>query len=1011
MLFRIIIALAFSIAVARAETTNPPGPGFGGDGSSLTNLNGSAITSGTVPAARGGAGAVNGALKGNGSGVVSQAACDDLSDAATACSAKTMLATRADLRAASTAIARVFDGSVWRWQAGDQSTKILGAAVTSTSVDSGTGIITKAGHGLTTGNAVVTTTAVDGLALNTLYYVIFIDYSTFRLASSFDNAQAGSALTLTGTTNVTLKRHYDPGQGIYVTPAGAISGANGAWARAYDSAQLSLRFFGADPTGVDYSDEAIANARDVMEKSLGADNLVAVSVTGDGGVYRTHYPVNLTNLKGRSATIRNLRIHCEAQDKACIEYIGSLNTLTDNVVVYGDPSARPHTGVVFGRIDDGGGVPFPVAEQNDIGELKVYGTFTCSAFTNLASEVMHVNHLNVQNDYWASSAAAAIFAGYTDAPKNTCPSGLPPSNYQKIGEGSQSLGAVTIDALDARRSPAYGYTIISISKTNPAVVTISAADAAAAAANFGLANGQTVFLDAVSGSDSAWLATLGYKVFAVANLNIGAGTFELSGVDTSALAGTFTSGILRNNTGAPIHLAQVASFKDSGGYKVAYSDHFYRIDPRGNTDWNWNIKLRGRYETASDYLVKFLGNGVTNIIRNLEIDTDNSAIRSALITTGGITGSGLIELDDLKVKIGHNAQTPTVGLLADPSVIALRGAQIDAPNTAWFNGNVPKIGLRDAECIGWLGNPGMTRTGDICNDGTNLIIHAKNTQGIVFGDASANYYFANSVAFRPQTDNTRNLGGAAQRWKTFYAYDAALAGKLTISTGTLTASTPGLNLTQTWDNAATAFTAANIDITDTASSAFSRLQSWQVGGVDKAYVRKDGWIYASTGYNVTNNAGSYILGASSDAILSRRAAANWRLGAADAASPVAQTLSVQSVVAGTTNTAGVDWTLTGSQGTGTGAGGKIIFKVAPAGLTGSAQNALADALTINADKSVVFASNITIGDAAALIKSSVAMNNGAAAQTGTLTNAPAAGNPTKWIPINDNGTTRYIPAW
>ena len=39
------------------------------------------------------------------------------------------------------------------------------------------------------------------------------------------------------------------------------------------------------------------------------------------------------------------------------------------------------------------------------------------------------------------------------------------------------------------------------------------------------------------------------------------------------------------------------------------------------------------------------------------------------------------------------------------------------------------------------------------------------------------------------------------------------------------------------------------------------------------------------------------------------------------------------------------------------------------------------------------------------------LNNGAGAATGTLTNAPAAGNPTKWIAINDNGTTRYIPAW
>ncbi len=54
---------------------------------------------------------------------------------------------------------------------------------------------------------------------------------------------------------------------------------------------------------------------------------------------------------------------------------------------------------------------------------------------------------------------------------------------------------------------------------------------------------------------------------------------------------------------------------------------------------------------------------------------------------------------------------------------------------------------------------------------------------------------------------------------------------------------------------------------------------------------------------------------------------------------------------------------------------------------------------------------ITIGTGTAMLTSSVAMDNGAGASAGTLTNAPAAGNPTKWIPFNDNGTTRYIPAW
>jgi hypothetical protein len=59
----------------------------------------------------------------------------------------------------------------------------------------------------------------------------------------------------------------------------------------------------------------------------------------------------------------------------------------------------------------------------------------------------------------------------------------------------------------------------------------------------------------------------------------------------------------------------------------------------------------------------------------------------------------------------------------------------------------------------------------------------------------------------------------------------------------------------------------------------------------------------------------------------------------------------------------------------------------------------------------IFANGVTISSATAMLTSSVAMNNGAAAAAGTLLNAPAAGDPTKWIPFNDNGTTRYIPAW
>lgn len=50
-------------------------------------------------------------------------------------------------------------------------------------------------------------------------------------------------------------------------------------------------------------------------------------------------------------------------------------------------------------------------------------------------------------------------------------------------------------------------------------------------------------------------------------------------------------------------------------------------------------------------------------------------------------------------------------------------------------------------------------------------------------------------------------------------------------------------------------------------------------------------------------------------------------------------------------------------------------------------------------------------NSATLIKSNTTLTDGAAAAVGTLTNAPTAGNPTKWVLINDNGVIRKFPTW
>lgn len=206
------------------------------------------------------------------------------------------------------------------------------------------------------------------------------------------------------------------------------------------------------------------------------------------------------------------------------------------------------------------------------------------------------------------------------------------------------------------------------------------------------------------------------------------------------------------------------------------------------------------------------------------------------------------------------------------------------------------------------------------------------------------------------------------------------------------------DLVDTWNDGATTFTAVKMNVTDTASNAASLLMDLQVGTVSKFKVSKAGGIttpqlsntadqssiagtiFGTDGNGPTLSSASqlslrtngsstalYLSSAGvgiqgSDLYLTRRAAANLRLGAADTTgttAPTAQFLSAQSWLSSTTNNqTGANFTIDGSQGTGTGAGGSIIFRVAPAGGTSNGvQNALATALTIGSDRVVTVAAN------------------------------------------------------
>ena len=133
-----------------------------------------------------------------------------------------------------------------------------------------------------------------------------------------------------------------------------------------------------------------------------------------------------------------------------------------------------------------------------------------------------------------------------------------------------------------------------------------------------------------------------------------------------------------------------------------------------------------------------------------------------------------------------------------------------------------------------------------------------------------------------------------------------------------------------------------------------------------------------------------------DACFTRKGPANIQFGLADVASPIAQAISFQSVIAGTSNASGANATIVGSLGTGTGVGGDIIFDVAKAGSSGSTQNSKTEAFRIAADSALPKWPSSSTG-----------------AGTETFTNSPCTGLTTEqWIPVEITGQTGtwYVPA-
>lgn len=280
-------------------------------------------------------------------------------------------------------------------------------------------------------------------------------------------------------------------------------------------------------------------------------------------------------------------------------------------------------------------------------------------------------------------------------------------------------------------------------------------------------------------------------------------------------------------------------------------------------------------------------------------------------------------------------------------------------------------------------------------------------------ERNLNIISPSTVKFTLAAANRLDYGiSTASRWTFLGAADivpATPGTAITLTSGTVTSSLPFYNATQTWNSGGVTFLGEVINITDTASSGLSGAFEVQYGGAGNTYFRIGKgtagyaalWLGAGITPSLTNftiavtGSQSYFQGATSGGIALLGNTSSY-LGAGTHTT-IGNAVGIFGVPLGFNSGAiagALDATISRN------AAGIIQFGT-------TAANALGSIMAVAG----TFTGRLTNLGGAAFIATNTALTDGVGASAGTITNAPSIGNPTKWIGINDNGTTRYIPAW
>ena len=244
----------------------------------------------------------------------------------------------------------------------------------------------------------------------------------------------------------------------------------------------------------------------------------------------------------------------------------------------------------------------------------------------------------------------------------------------------------------------------------------------------------------------------------------------------------------------------------------------------------------------------------TGAFASIRVDPKNGGTGSLVVgsTTGGETNQIVLDLDGIKMRAPGSDQVATI---AAPTLLS-ENRSYQLPNAS---GTLALTEPAD-NVFRVVGSANATKKVAFEVD---TLVDAATTRTLTVPNSSGTIALNETFASPPAIGNTTPSTGA---FTTLTATPAAGSTALTLTGGTVTASAPLIDASQTWNASGTTFTGVRFNITNTQSASASVPFDFQIGGSSFFQIRRDGTgRFGSTdigGYSVGSNNGGFTVKAS-----------------------------------------------------------------------------------------------------------------------------------------------------